>query len=102
MVAGALNSPKGLTLNWYKPYGVVKAVFSQYRVSISSCQYPLARSSVENHCAPVKASNVSLILDRGCASFWVTLFSCRLHDGSMMSRCIISFPPEPVDDMRCV
>ncbi|KRX59903.1 hypothetical protein T12_11292, partial [Trichinella patagoniensis] len=37
----------------------------------------LARSSVENHCAPDNASNVSSIRGRGCASFWVTLFSCR-------------------------
>ncbi|OUC41195.1 hypothetical protein D917_03569 [Trichinella nativa] len=55
-----------MTLNWYKPYGVVKAVFSLSRVSISTCQYPLARSSVENHCAPDNASNVSSIQGRGC------------------------------------
>ncbi|KRY48793.1 hypothetical protein T03_3373 [Trichinella britovi] len=66
-----------MTLNWYKPYGQVKAVFIRSCVSISTCQYPLARSSVENHCAPDNAYNMSSIRGRRCASYWVTLFSCR-------------------------
>ncbi|KRY56480.1 hypothetical protein T03_15708 [Trichinella britovi] len=54
-----------LSLNWYSPKGVVKAVFSRSCCSTSTCQYPLTRSRVENHCAHASASKVSSILRSG-------------------------------------
>ena len=60
-VAGVLARPKGIFLNWYNPNWVVKAVFSASSGAIGTCQYPLARSKVENHLDPLKASIVSSI-----------------------------------------
>ena len=51
-VAGAPDSPKGITRNWNKPLRVLKAVFGLSASSIFTCQYPLARSMVQNHSAP--------------------------------------------------
>ena len=76
-VPGALQSPNGITRNWYSPCCVAKAVFSRSAGSTSTCQYPLARSSVENHLAAPSASSVSSILGRGWASFLVTWFTFR-------------------------
>ncbi|KRX51499.1 hypothetical protein T09_8887 [Trichinella sp. T9] len=48
-VAGALHRPNDMTLNWKRPIGVEKAVFSRSGSATSTCQYPEARSSVLNH-----------------------------------------------------
>ncbi|KRY53471.1 hypothetical protein T03_14003 [Trichinella britovi] len=56
---------KGHHFELVQPKGVVKAVFSRSCGSTSTCQYPLARSRVENHCAPASASKVSSILGSG-------------------------------------
>ncbi|KRZ81905.1 hypothetical protein T08_5605 [Trichinella sp. T8] len=48
-VAGALHRPNGMTLNWKRPIGVEKAVFSRSGSATSTSQYPEARSSVLNH-----------------------------------------------------
>ena len=51
-VAGAFTSPKGVTLNSWSPPCVTKAVFSRSAASISTCQYPLARSRLQKNLAP--------------------------------------------------
>ena len=53
-VAGALQNPNGMTLNWKSPECVAKAVLHQASGDRDTCQYPLARSRVENHCLPAK------------------------------------------------
>ncbi|GBL73709.1 hypothetical protein AVEN_230698-1 [Araneus ventricosus] len=53
-VAGALQSSKGITLNCQSSCPVVKAVFSLSSYWISTCQYPLFKSNVENHWFPSK------------------------------------------------
>ena len=58
-MAGALHKPKGITRNCHRPLPAEKAVFPFDSSSISTCQYPLIRSSEENHLAPARASNVS-------------------------------------------
>ena len=74
-VPGALQSPNGMTQNCYSPCGVAKAVFSRSAGSGSTCQYPLAKSSVKNHLAAPSVSSVSSIHGRAWASFFVTWFS---------------------------
>ncbi|KRX54274.1 hypothetical protein T09_9141 [Trichinella sp. T9] len=39
----------GMTLNWNRPIGVEKAVFSRSGSATSTSQYPEARPSVLNH-----------------------------------------------------
>ena len=70
-MAGALDRPKGIRLNSNRPIGVVNAVFDLSDSSISTCQYPLARSRVEKKDACPSASRDSSILGRGNASFRV-------------------------------
>ena len=53
-VAGALVSPKGMTLNSNRLSDVQKAVLGQSSSATSTCQYPLRRSMVENHFEPEK------------------------------------------------
>ncbi|KRX13094.1 hypothetical protein T07_11096 [Trichinella nelsoni] len=66
-----------MTLNWKKPIGVEKAVFSRSGSATSTCQYPEARSSVLNHWDPASASNVSSMSRSGQASTRVTAFRLR-------------------------
>ena len=58
-VAGALHKPKGITLNSYRPWYVVNAVFCLSCSDTSTCQYPLIKSSVENHWDPDRVSKVN-------------------------------------------
>ena len=75
-VAGALQRPKGRTLNWYNcPPLVEKAVFSLSSSATGTCQYPDCKSSVEKNLLPSRASRESSILGKGVASFLVTSFS---------------------------
>ena len=64
-VAGPLASPKGITLNWNSPLCVAIAVFSTQSGSIPICQYPDARSIVENHSDPCSESKMSCINGKG-------------------------------------
>src|SRR6266540_7426654 len=59
-VAGALQRPKGILFYSNSPQGVMKAVTSLDFGSISTCQYPLAKSSEVNHPAPPKLANISV------------------------------------------
>ena len=70
-VAGALQSPNGMTLNWKSPECVAKAVLHLASGDRDTCQYPLARSRVENHRLPANISSVSSIRGSGYASFTV-------------------------------
>ena len=49
----------------------MNAVFCLSLSDISTCQYPLAKSKVENHLDPDKVSNVSSILGKGYESLIV-------------------------------
>src|SRR6266496_5993516 len=69
-VAGALQRPKGILFHSNSPHGVMKAVTSLDFDSISTCQYPLAKSSEVNHPAPPKLANISVWCDIG---YWFFL-----------------------------
>jgi len=46
-VAGAPLNPKGITLNWYNPKGVIKVVSGcDSHVATGTCHYPLPRSGI--------------------------------------------------------
>lgn len=45
----ALNNPNGIQSNSYRPKGVVNAIFWRSSGWTGMCQYPLARSRVEEH-----------------------------------------------------
>lgn len=51
-VAEALQSPNGMTLNSNRPSGVQNAFFCQSFSLISTCRYPLVRSTVLNQWEP--------------------------------------------------
>ena len=74
-VAGAFTSPNGMVLNSYRPFFVLKAVFSLSSSLIGICQYPEARSNVVNHFPFPIQSKVSSILGIGKLSFFVTALS---------------------------
>ena len=76
-VASALQSPNSMTLNWNSPEWVTKAVLHLASGDRDTCQYPLARSRVENHRLPANISMVSSIRGRGYASFTVAKFNRR-------------------------
>ena len=61
-IAGALQRRKLMTVNWYKPLPVLKAVFGLSSSFIATWQYPLQRSKVENQLNSVGASKQSSIL----------------------------------------
>ena len=69
-VAGALHKPKGMTLNWNRPECVAKAVLHLASGDRDTCQYPLARSRVENQRLPANISSVSSIRGNGYASIF--------------------------------
>ena len=71
-VAGALQRPKGILFHSNSPQGVIKAVTSLDFSSISTCQYPLAKSSEVNHPAPLKLANISVCRGIGYWFFLVT------------------------------
>ena len=62
-MAGALQSPNGITLNCHKPPFALNAVFSLS--AISTCQYPLCRSNVDSHFVPASVSSVSSVFGSG-------------------------------------
>ena len=61
-VLEALHNPKGITFHWYSPPSTTNVAFSLAVSSNSICQYPDARSSLENQCAPESDSRDSLIV----------------------------------------
>lgn len=64
-VAGAFLSPNGMTLKWYRPAGVIKAVLFLLSGSMVTCQYPLLRTMVLKMAAPDRDSKISVIFGRG-------------------------------------
>src|SRR6266498_5095566 len=72
-VAGTLQSLKGILFYSNSSHRVIKAVTSRNLGSISTCQYPLAKSSEVNHPAPPKLANISVCRDIGYWFFLVTL-----------------------------
>src|SRR6266540_2744154 len=73
-VAGVLQRPKGILFHLNSPQGVIKAVTSLDFGFISTCQYPLAKSSEVNHPAPPKLANISVCQGIGYWFFLVTSF----------------------------
>src|SRR6266540_5618121 len=71
-VAGALQRSKSILFHSNSPQGVIKAVTSCDFGSISTCQYPLAKSSEVNHPAPPKLANISVCHGIGYWFFFVT------------------------------
>src|SRR6266542_2086328 len=71
-VAGALQRPKGILFPSNSSQGVMKAVTSLDFGFISTCQYPLAKSSEVNHPAPPKLANISVCQGIGYWFFLVT------------------------------
>src|ERR1044071_9207674 len=74
-VTGALHNPNGILLNSYNPCEQMNAVNSLSFSSISNCQYPLAKSIVENHLDFLNLSNKSSILGSGYPFIFVFLFN---------------------------
>jgi hypothetical protein len=64
-VAGALVSPKGMTIHSYEPYLVLKLVYSRASSSIATLQEPDAKSSLLKHLAAPILSSSSSIRGRG-------------------------------------
>ena len=74
-VAGAVQSPRGITTNCHSPWPVDYAAISlSFRCS-AICQYSLSRSSLENHFALASVSRVSSILGSREQPLFLTLFS---------------------------
>src|SRR6266536_3675770 len=74
-VAGALHNPKGITQNWYCPFLVLNAVFSQSLFLTKTCQYAEAKSKLVNYLLLQNLLHVSLMLGNGYRSGIMTLFS---------------------------
>ena len=55
----------------------MKAALSLLAGSMGTCQYPEARSSVENHFAPERADKESSMRGRGYASLTVAALTSR-------------------------
>src|SRR6266540_5878313 len=89
-VAGALQRPKGILFHSNSPQGVMKAVISFDFGSISTCQYPLAKSSEVNHPAPLKLANISVCQGIG---YWFFLVTSLVFLKSRHIRQLPSFLP---------
>src|SRR6266542_655643 len=89
-VAGVLQSPKGILFHSNSPQGVIKTVTSLDFGSISTCQYPLAKSSEVNHPAPPKLANISVC--RGIR-YWFFLVTSLVFLKSRHIRQLPSFFP---------
>ena len=76
-VAGALHNLKGITANWNNPECVANAVFGFASSESLTCQYPLAKSRVENQACPLNELSESSMRGRGNASFFVRALSRR-------------------------
>ena len=68
-MAGALHNPKGITANWNNPECVANAVFGFAFSDSLTCQYPLAKSRVENQACPFKEFSESSMCGRGKRPF---------------------------------
>ena len=73
----ALVKPNARRFHSYKLFSTIKAVFSLELSSISICQYPDAKSTVEKYRWPWSMSKTSSILGNGNESFFVILFNFR-------------------------
>src|SRR6266542_3530923 len=89
-VAGALQSPKGILFHSNSPQGVIKAVTSLDFNSISTSQYPLAKSSAVNHPDPQKLANISVCRGMG---YWFFLVISLVFLKSKHIRQLPSFLP---------
>src|SRR6266540_5588346 len=89
-VAGALQRPNGILFHSNSPQGVMKAVTSFDFGSISTCQYPLAKSSEVNHPAPPKLANIS---DCQGIGYWFFLVTSLVFLKSKHIRQLLSFLP---------
>ena len=76
-MAGALHKTKGITANWNNPECVANAVFGLASSDGLTCQYPLAKSKVENQACPLNEFSESSMRGRGNASFFVRALSRR-------------------------
>ena len=74
-VAGALVSPKGITIHWKLPNCVLNAVLGMCSFRILSWWYPLAKSNLENIEHAANLSNCSSILGIGYLSLMVIEFN---------------------------
>src|SRR6266545_7368727 len=74
-VAGALHNLKGITRNWYCPFLILNAVFSQSFFRTKTCQYAEAKSKLVNYLLLQNLLHVSLMLGNGYRSGMVTLFN---------------------------
>src|SRR6266540_363767 len=89
-VAGALQSPKSILFHSNSPQGVMKAVTSLDFDSISTCQYPLAKSNEVNHPAPLKLANISVCHG---IRYWFFLVTLLVFLKSKHIRRLPSFLP---------
>lgn len=93
----ALVKPNARRFHSYKLFSTIKAVFSLELSSISICQYPDAKSSVEKYRWPWSMSKTSLILGNGNESvFVIYLISdnpCKALSPRSSSLLILRVPP---------
>jgi len=59
-MAGALQKPKGILFYSNSPHSIIKAIIFLDLKSISTCQYPLAKSSKVNYPTLLKLANISV------------------------------------------
>src|SRR6266545_8209724 len=89
-VAGILQRLKGILFHSNSLQGVMKAITSLDFDSISTCQYPLAKSSKVNHPAPPKLANISVCRGIG---YWFFLVTSLVFLKSRHIRRLPSFLP---------
>src|SRR6266542_1872451 len=89
-VAEALQRLKGILFHSNSPQRVIKAVTSLDFSFISTCQYPLAKSSEVNHPAPPKLANISVCRGIG---YWFFLVTSLVFLKSRHIRRLPSFLP---------
>src|SRR6266540_7483120 len=89
-VAGALQRLKGILFHSNSSQGVMKAVTSLDLGSISTCQYPLAKSNEVNHPAPLKLANIFVCRGIG---YWFFLVTSLVFLKSRHIRRLPSFLP---------
>ncbi len=78
-VAGEFFIPKGITLYWYRPFGVAKAEISFVRSVKGICQNPFNKSNLETYLALPTLSTQSSIrgMGPGNVSVFVKLLTFR-------------------------
>lgn len=75
--AGAVFSPKGMYLNWYRPDGVANAAIGFDSSDVGICQYPLAKSIFEKNFFCDTFPNIVSIQAIGSQLSCNILFTCR-------------------------